>query len=138
MAKDECFGDGSCLIQDNEDGYVKDDNVECKYDCKPVKCPNFVICNTSNPLRILQCYHGLCTNCDIMFGTWQNGCGILKFKSDVECCICLETNTGVSYHKCDHYVCVTCFRRCFYGVKNDESDEKDDELNLKICPLCRK
>ncbi len=135
MIKNKCSGDGSCLIQGNEAEYIKDADIECEYDCKPAKCPNFIICGVLNPLCILQCHNGLCVNCDIMFGTWQGSHGILKIKSDVECCICLETDIGISYPKCAHYVCVKCFKRCFYG--NDDDDSDGDE-NLKKCPLCRK
>jgi hypothetical protein len=133
MIKNKCSGGGSCLIQTDTDEYIKDIDIECEYDCKPIKCPNFIICGMVLPLRYLQCHDGLCINCDIMFGTWQGGCGELKIKSDVECCICLETNIGVSYPKCDHYVCVKCFKRCFYGDEDEDNGE-----NLKKCPLCRK
>lgn len=71
----------------------------------------------------------------------------------MECCICLETLECVAYPKCEHYVCISCFKRCFHGKKHKDnymSDELDDnindtddeneyenEKNLRLCPICR-
>lgn len=112
MNNNVCIGDGMCLAQDSNNEYVK--KLECEYNCEPVKCPNFVVCGSINPLCILNCHRRLCTNCDSMFGTWQSGHGILNLRDNIECCICLETKIGISYPRCDHYICIDDFKRCFY------------------------
>lgn len=123
----KCSGDGSCLIRENEKSYKKDINIECEHNCKPVKCPNFIICGESAvPLYYLQCHNGLCINCDMMFGSWtsknykKTGKGILNFYENVECPICLETKRGVDQPNCNHTLCIDCFKRCYYGCYDNE------------------
>ena len=33
----------------------------------------------------------------------------------MECCICLKTDRGVSFPHCDHYTCIDCHNRCWFG-----------------------
>lgn len=49
---------------------------------------------------------------------WNNRDGALTFVDEIECPICLETAAGVVQPKCQHALCVECFRRCWNG---DES-----------------
>lgn len=45
-----CDGDEACLIHgDYENEYIK--NEECKYNCEPVKCPNYIVCGNIRPAR---------------------------------------------------------------------------------------
>lgn len=111
-----CNGDGSCLTQtDEENGYEKRDDILCDNNCKPIKCPNFIICNVLLPKWVSYCHNNLCTNCDILFG-------LLKITDNIKCPICLENTKGVKLLKCNHHLCIKCFKRCYYG-----DDDLDNE-----------
>jgi len=100
---------------------------DCQYreeDGGGIKCKNFIICETVLPKWWFDCKaHYLCTNCDIMFGN-KRGKGMLKVKDVFECPLCLEVKQCVSQPRCDHYVCVDCFKRCYYGDENREGEPK--------------
>ena len=90
------------------------------------KCNNFDVCDTLLP-DLWNEYKGkwLCTNCDMMFGTWGGknvGKGTLIFVDDIECPICLENKKCVSQPRCDHFVCIDCFKRCYYGDEDKENE----------------
>lgn len=97
-----------------------------------IKCRNYEVCNEILPDWWKNCKgKWLCTNCDMMFGSWsyknssgenirKNGKGILNFRDDEDCVICLETKRCVSQPNCDHFLCIDCFKRCYYG--DDMSD----------------
>jgi hypothetical protein len=35
--------------------------------------------------------------------------------------ICLDTNTAITRPTCEHHpICVSCFKRCYYGVRENE------------------
>lgn len=104
-----------------------------------VKCNNYILCKTKLPEWWYSCKgQWLCTNCDIDFGKWQGGKGTLIIKDNVECPICLETKKGISLPKCDHYICIGCFKRCYFNHDNDsDSDDDNKEAYLRKCPLCR-
>jgi hypothetical protein len=113
----------------NRDFIYEDNNIA--YDCQypetmggGIKCKNYILCETVLPkdwVDMKGCY--LCTGCDILFGTWgdpengwgNNGKGVLDVIENLDCMICLETKTGVSLPKCTHYICIDCFKRCYYG-----------------------
>lgn len=95
-----------------------------------IKCKNYIVCGTVVPDWWYECKgRYTCTNCDCSFGTWtgrdaktgvlsyHTGKGELNVVPSAECPICFETTVGVSQPRCDHYVCVTCFQRCYYGPK---------------------
>jgi hypothetical protein len=52
-----------------------------------------------------------------MFGTWDDkkGRGTLEFYNNLECPICLENTRCVTQPNCNHYACINCFKRCYYG-----------------------
>jgi hypothetical protein len=62
----------------------------------------------------------------MLFGTWgnaivgNNGKGILEIRENIECPVCLETKQGISQPKCDHFVCIDCFKRCYYGEEIEQ------------------
>jgi hypothetical protein len=96
-----------------------------------IKCKNYIICGDILPIWWFECKRNyLCNNCHIMFGTWNNeiisgigkGKGHLK-TSDIEyeCPICLENKICISQPRCDHYVCIDCFKRC-YGFQEFEGE----------------
>jgi hypothetical protein len=84
----------------------------------------------------------------MMFGTWSNGeyeqtwKGILEMSNNLECHICLEIKECISQPRCNHSLCISCFKRCYYGDENiegkpifpypDIEDEYDDDTeNIK-------
>lgn len=118
-----------------------------------IKCKNYILCGEVLPNWWYECKGGyLCTNCDIMFGTWGNqesgiyhtGKGVLSVMEAVECPICLEINKGISNPNCDHTLCIKCFKRCYYGENKkmppfpysenieNEYDNIDDGEDLEI------
>lgn len=120
-----CSGDGTCLRQgDTLTSYEKDKEMICHYNCQAIRCPNYDVCQAMDPQCILDCHHGLCTHCDIFFGTWQGGKGILPIINSAECPICLETTRCISLPKCNHSICIDCFKRCFYGENEEDLSPK--------------
>jgi hypothetical protein len=92
-----------------------------------VKCKNFFLCGKVLPKSSIMKSHYLCYDCHVYFGKYQsskNGMdgemGVLNVIKNLDCMICFETKTGISLPNCDHYVCIDCFKRCYYG---DDSGE---------------
>lgn len=114
-----------------------------------IKCKNYELCNCVLPKWWFECKGNyLCSGCDMMFGTWGSGVnthtgkGILETCDNVECPICLETNRGISYPRCNHKVCIKCFKRSIYPDDSgepvfpypdivDEYDEDQDNIKWK-------
>lgn len=96
-----------------------------------IKCKNYELCDAILPPWWYDCKgHYICTNCDILFGTWGHGenahygKGVLQFADNLECPICLETKRCVSQPRCDHFACINCFKRCHF-VNRDDDDYPD-------------
>ena len=84
-----------------------------------MKCMNLELCEgESTCLR----NPNLCINCDMMFGK------SLIFKDDVECPICLESKRGLTQPKCEHEICVECFKNCYYGIYNETDFPYSNEI----------
>lgn len=142
---ENCNGYGECLLQCDNNGYSKNYDILCTHNCFPVKCQNFEICGSSFPKMYIGCWggNGCCMNCDILFGKWNGGKGILKIgEINKECCVCLEDRKLVSLPKCIHEVCIECFPKIYF---NEEDEYDDDDSLIRIgnkatntCPLCRK
>ena len=113
-----------------------------------IKCKNYIICESVLPKWWFECKGTyLCCNCDMMFGTWTSGnCrhvgkGILEVSSNLECPICLEFKECISQSKCNHSLCISCFKRMYYeDVENEpifpysddiEDEYHDDPKNIK-------
>ena len=97
-------------------------------------CPNVKVCGNYEHKDVFNCYHGRCMNCDVFLGEWQGGRGNLEFKTIDMCCICHEEGIeGVSMPKCQHFICVECFKKCF-----DLTDEPffPQELHDHLDELC--
>lgn len=64
QTKEQCRG--SCLLQSgtSENGYERDPKSTC--DCKPVRCPNYIVCRAVDPQLILDIHRGTCVNCATM------------------------------------------------------------------------
>jgi hypothetical protein len=43
-------------------------------------------------------------------GSLTVGKGILEFIDNHECAICMETKRCVSQPKCNHFICIDCFK----------------------------
>lgn len=91
-------------------------------------CNNYEICENIVPTwwNDNKC-NNLCLNCQMLFGFWIEhngrehiGKGLLTFIDNIECPICLETKRCVSQPRCDHYCCIECFKRCYYGREMPE------------------
>ncbi len=98
-----------------------------------IKCKNYELCECILPNWWFE-YKGmyLCTNCHMTFGEWteangkkHTGKGILDISDNVDCPICLENKRGISQPKCDHKLCIDCFKRCYYG--DDDLEAKENE-----------
>ena len=50
------------------------------------------------------------------------GKGILEISNDLECPICLEIKKCISQPRCEHTVCIDCFKRCYYVNENYEDE----------------
>jgi hypothetical protein len=107
-----------------------------------IKCKNYIICETLLPkdwFDMKSCY--LCTDCIITFGSYNNsGKGILEVSNNLECPICLEVTECISQPRCNHYACISCFKRCYYGDEIEEpifpypdieNEYYDDTENIK-------
>ena len=99
--------------------------IKSGYQDGDIICLNNEICDSGYmPIQNLQCRSGeLCFNCAVIY---SNHCdyrtGILEFKNDIDCCICLENKRGVKFPNCNHYICIDDFKRCIYG------EERQNEL----------
>lgn len=97
------------------------------------KCKNYEICNVLLPNEWYK-YKGsyLCYGCECLFGKWRGGKGILNKFNTIKCPICLEYKKGVSQPRCEHYLCVDCIKRCYYGEKKEEPIfPYSDEIKLE-------
>lgn len=125
------------MVYNKMDKITKDLNYETRnivYDSQypegGIKCKNYEVCDSLLPdwwWDCKGCY--LCTNCHMQFGTWtnkleggNNGKGILEFIDNYECVICMETKRCISQPKCNHFICIDCFKRCYYGDKSGEPE----------------
>lgn len=134
----------------NRDFNYENNNIayDCQYtmeDGGGIKCKNYEVCECVLPKWWFECKGNyLCTDCDMMFGTWgtQKCKGLLNTSDNIECPVCLEHKNGISYPRCDHMVCIDCFKRCMYGDDTgqpifpypdieDDYDEKQEEPKWK-------
>jgi hypothetical protein len=77
--------------------------------------------------------------------------GKLTFYDLVECPVCFEEKPGVKQVRCEHKICIDCFKRCNYGGEyipqpefpysgeiEDEYDNNPDDDKWKEYPLIKK
>lgn len=109
----ECQGMCDCFSYDENTGeYYKNNKYSCSNDCTLKECYNYKVCRISRPTYDIDEF---CDFCDCTFS------GKLTFKEIEECPICLENDTeGVKYLNCDHYICISCFRKCFFNCEPDD------------------
>ena len=76
-----------------------------------IKCQNYNLCKE----KIQSWMGNRCMSCDVTFGEWNDGKGILKEYPEHECPICLEIKTCFEQPKCKHTICSSCFRIIYFG-----------------------
>ena len=133
--------DGQCLTQQSDCNYI--DSDACSIECKPVKCPNYIICGQNFPKYVGRCHGGCCMNCAMMFY------GKLDIEQKTqECYSCSkEREYYVKRPKCDHQICTKCFKRGYWGYESHKGEPKfpypkmakdyfeGDLENLELDPL---
>ena len=101
-----------------------------------IKCKNYELCKDSLPKWWYECKaHYICTNCDMLFGTWKNtsmnvhktGPGTLVINNNLQCINCSKNKRGIMHLNCNHVSCFKCFKQCYYGKKG-----------ISMCSLCKK
>jgi hypothetical protein len=101
-----CKGDGDCIVSKNIDGY----EISCEHNCKPRKCLNFLVCNSTQENSIMVLGSELCFSCDVAF------IKPLVFLEKADCQICSVKQMGaVKRFECHHALCLTCFKKAHYG-----------------------
>lgn len=104
-----CSGDGSCLEQTSNNRYKP--LFKCSFECKPIKCPNYVLCLDILPQVILDCNEGTCMNCAVA--------GVSIEEKPSECRICHTiTNCISSSDSCEHLMCPDCYRFSMWNCKH--------------------
>jgi hypothetical protein len=113
----QCSGNGECLQRNNHNDYSINEKFSCNKNCHIMQCKNYLVCDTLVPEYILKNHDNLCINCYVVFGKNQGGHGALPQKKIDECLICYENNVwGISNPKCDHFICINCFKKCYHNV----------------------
>jgi hypothetical protein len=93
-------------------------------------CPNYLLCESRAPKWVFDCHKGRCVNCNILFGS---NLQFNHYDKLTECPICLEDKKiFVKYPSCTHDVCLSCFKRMFWGKDSDDNENRSSK-----CPLCR-
>lgn len=100
----KCKGDGECLMQKDDDTYYR--GYPCESNCRPIRCPNYLICKKELPQWVLNCHSGKCHSCNMNKFTLTNERNF--------CGTCNQINIKVLL-SCGHYICKECIR---YGFNN--------------------
>jgi hypothetical protein len=85
----------------------------CKVKCDPV----------TGKRTILELEHevSVCWSCKAIYNDEGDENNVyLSFKDNTECCICFKTSLGVSFPHCEHYTCIDCHKRCWFGPDSIE------------------
>lgn len=133
----QCDGSGYCLT-------VK---LICNFNCKPKKCPNYIICNNKVPWFILEFNKGVCNECITRVGTCLENPTlsnpVLEFTQHIlepiECPVCFQSfNEGVKNPRCSHVTCISCLKAIYWYEDNlfselrpvfpEESGKEEDYL----------
>ena len=137
--KDICKGDGECLSgwQYAENIFHTKNDWICDHKCKPEKCVYHIICNNIAPEWILNDHDKMCIYCHVNgLECKTNSSEVLIYKNK-ECPVCLEKKDCVQYIKCNHHICVGCYKTCFKEYDENEpkfpySDEVYDNYYHKV------
>jgi len=135
------FNIPQCFEQQSSSRYARVPG--CPHDGKCIlkKCPNYIMCKTSDPIDLMECWGDRCLQCDMQFGL-----NLTFRKSDdkQECSICFnETHQFVKFPHCVHETCVRCFKTIHqiddepkvHLSDNGDYFWDDDELNTKTSEI---
>jgi hypothetical protein len=117
-----------------------------------VNCANHRFCQRSISPAFLRAFKGRCFHCETTFRTNLVICDIL---SGMICSDCgLKQQAFCMFPKCNHMVCLDCFRKIHYGAhyepvsnlvvheKNEECEhpahehDEEDWPMYSPCPVC--
>lgn len=85
------------------------------------QCKNYKLCQNMIPFN--KC---LCICCDLIFGEWNGGNkNELQTYGNYKCSYCLIIKETIEQPKCEHMICIKCYRTCYY--------EKNSK---KYCLIC--
>ena len=83
-----------------------------------MKCPNYIICNNDITEKDIIPHDGLCFDCHLLFGKWRNKTGILGVKKEEEeCPLCGYKLQTIYRPSCNHFLCLTCFKKLYFGIE---------------------
>ena len=71
-------------------------------------------------LSIDNCELPVCWHCKASYneeGDDETNKYLKFFDDSIECCICLNKDSGVSFPNCQHFTCIPCHNRCWFGPK---------------------
>lgn len=115
-----------------------------------IKCKNYIICNEDIPISFIHKNEYICTSCDINFGPWRGGKGKLKILEKNDCIICYENKEQIELPKCNHSLCIDCFKKIYYKEQcickcNNKEEHECDACECFAnesdptykCPMCR-
>jgi hypothetical protein len=89
-----------------------------------IKCKNYKICESILPEWWYDWKKNyLCIGCNVTFGNWNKdnkyhfGKGILPISNNLKCSLCSNIDLNITHPRCDHKLCLKCFKLCYYGPK---------------------
>jgi hypothetical protein len=83
------------------------------------KCINDILCKTESPIETTIDNKALCLECDMFYGKYNGGPGKLNIKESTSCCFCFKKQQKcIKQTKCDHYLCITCFKKIYNLTEN--------------------
>ena len=141
-----------CDTMVRDDEYEAGHTVYTEEGYRDIKCKNYEICEGTFDYRLVgssfgipgcKNYEYLCRSCYMSFGKWKGSKGHLPIHDAVECPVCLETKRGTEQPKCEHVICIQCFRDCYYGIFKEpefpysadverQCEEYDDEYPMEF------
>jgi hypothetical protein len=98
------------------------------------KCTNYVLCSNIESQDILDSHDGLCVYCFILNGKLT----INENTTNQKCSFCLDVNKNIVEFpkKCEHHICVECYKKKFVFELDEKFDMKNNIFN--ICSICPK
>jgi hypothetical protein len=115
-----CNSDGRCLKKISNNFYYVSSKFFCLNNCQAIPCANNIVCDKLMPKYLLDEFDQLCTVCYNAFGKHVGGNGRLEKKEIDECPICYDENVfGISNPKCNHFMCINCFKTCYNNILNE-------------------
>jgi len=99
--------------EDDEEYEIGNSDNKIDIDAIPVRDP---ITNKYTLLKV-NSEIPVCHGCGIVYSNIENEYQnkYLSFVDSMDCCICFKTTLGVSFPNCNHYTCIPCHNRCWFG-----------------------